>query len=121
MLYISEMATDKDEVEYCPVCDYTVKKYRFKQHTNSKGHQYLLDMCEAGIKVDKPDRTTTDKDGKLFCGCDACREIMLKCMWGSHIASKNHKDCKEENMETKTKPYACSENCYLRFFYHYIE
>ena len=62
------------------------------------GHQYLLDMYEAGEEVDKPDEIETDRQGRVWYKCSACKETMLQCMWGSHIASPNHDDCKEEAM-----------------------
>ena len=88
----------RDEVITCPICQYDVKKYKFKQHENSVGHQYLLDMYEAGEEVDKPDEIETDRQGRVWYKCSACKETMLQCMWGSHIASPNHNDCKEEAM-----------------------
>ena len=89
----------KDEVTYCPVCDYSVRKYKWKQHEQSVGHQYLLNMNEAGERVDKPDRTKLDREGRVFCGCDACGEILMKCMWGSHVASANHQECKNNSIK----------------------
>ena len=62
------------------------------------GHQNLSEMYEAGEDVDKPGEITTGKWGKAWYDCYACEGSMLQCMWGSHIASSSHIDCKERAM-----------------------
>ena len=87
---------DKDIT--CPICQYDVNKYKFKQHENSVGHQSLLEMYEAGEDVDKPDEITTGKWGKVWYDCYACKGSMLQCMWGSQIEQTSDIDCKQRAM-----------------------
>ena len=83
----------KDVMITCPVCNYSIKKYKKSQHEQSKFHQESLrrqEHPEEYEEEDKPDERVVINDLEYdYCYC--CNFRVRPWEWRWHIEEERHK------------------------------